>query len=102
VEFTTRQVQRLIIQKGAPGRDVEGEGAEGQTIEAAALAAPHESAHTGIEFAQFEWLGQVVIGAEIEATDAVVDLGTGRDNQNRCRTFAVAEFAQQFQPVHMW
>ena len=64
---------------------------------AAALAAPGEGAHPRLEFRQGERLGHVVVGAGVEAADALLDrIGRGEDQHGQQR----AARAQAPQHVH--
>jgi hypothetical protein len=69
------------------------------TAEAVAQPAPRERADAGFEFLQRERFGHVVIGAEIEAGDALLDaVGRGQD-QHRYGRAACTQPAQNLQPV---
>lgn len=63
-----------------------------------------ESADAEEEFAWAEGLGDVVVGAEFEACDAVVDLAFGGEHEDGDAVSAGvgAEFAEDAEAVHAW
>jgi len=64
-----------------------------------AVAAPDQRAGARLEFGQRERLGQVVVGTEVQAADAVVHRAVRGQDQHRQRVAARAQAPQHFQAV---
>jgi hypothetical protein len=66
-----------------------------------AQAAPRERAHPRLQLLQRERLGHVVVGAQVQALDALLDaVGRGED-QHRHAAAAPAQLAQHLEAVHL-
>jgi len=63
---------------------------------------PDERAQAGVELADVERFGQVVIGAAVEAGDAGVDAVAGGQHQHRYLRSTGAELLAQLQTVDEW
>src|SRR5690349_23606492 len=72
-ELARRHLDGLIVVEQAPCRDVEPQPPVNDAPALHAVAAPDQRAHTRLELRQVERLGHVVVGAEIEAGDAVLE-----------------------------
>jgi hypothetical protein len=59
-----------------------------------------QRAHAREQLAQRERLDQVVVGAHVQAGDAVVDLAARGEHQHRCVVAALAQAPAHLQPVH--
>src|SRR5438552_1457423 len=62
-------------------------------------AAPHQGAQAGQELGVREWLGQVVVGAAIEARDPVPNGVAGREHQHRGPDANVSQTATDLKAV---
>src|SRR5262245_44920845 len=60
---------------------------------------PHESPDARQELGERERLGQIVVGAEVQAPDAVLDLAAGRQYQDRRGPARAADFFQDLDAV---
>ena len=82
----------------ARGR-VEGEGPHPEHRSALPLPAPQERPHPGEQLVERERLGQVVVGAEVEASHAVGDAVARGQEQDRRLDAALAHGAHHAEPV---
>src|ERR1700722_16094630 len=57
---------------------------------------PQRGAHTGEQFVHPEWLGEVVVGAEIERLDLAGLIAAARQHDDGHAVVAAADHAQQF------
>ena len=65
------------------------------------LAAAQESANARQEFDEGEGLDQVIVGALFQAFDAIVERAAGAQDEHRRADFAVADFFEDLQAVHV-
>ncbi len=79
------QVAGLAVQAGHAGRQVDVQAAEAQHLVALLLGlqAAQQGLDAGLQLARLEGLGQVVVGTEFEAEDAVHRFAAGRQHQHR-------------------
>jgi hypothetical protein len=72
-DLARRQLERFSGEQGAPSRGVERQRAMGQQRAAARLAAPDQRPHARLQLGEIERLGEVVVGAEVETLDPVLE-----------------------------
>jgi hypothetical protein len=72
----------------------------GRRTAAAGAAPPVQGAQPGLEFVEVEGLGQVVVGAGVQADDAVADRAARGEDQHRRGQAAPARLLQHQQAVH--
>ena len=75
--------------------------AAGQRGRARVLAAPHQRPQPREQLGELERLGHVVVGAEVEAIDAVGDTVAGGQHQDRRPAAAPAQPCAGVEPVHV-
>jgi hypothetical protein len=63
------------------------------------LVAPENGAHASHQFPRVERLGQIIVGAQIQADDAVHVVGAGRQHEHR-HTALLAQLPQNLEAVH--
>ena len=78
---------------------VDDEVADLQRARAAARDAAHERAQPRKQLAEVEGLGQVVVGADVEAADAVADLSARGEHEDRRPALALAQRAADLEAV---
>ena len=61
-----------------------------------------QGAHPRNQFLHGKWFGQIIIRAELQARDTILDLGAGGEHQDTARNVTRAQPAQDFKPVHSW
>jgi len=61
-----------------------------------------QGADTGDQFLHGKWFGQIIIRAELQARDTILDLGAGGEHQDTARNVARTQPTQDFKPVHSW
>src|SRR5450759_3810943 len=66
-----------------------------------ALGAAHDGVNARHQFVLVEWLGHVVIGAEAETFDLVLDAGEAGEDQNRRLHLRDAQAAQHLEARHI-
>lgn len=81
LEFLRRQVEGVAVECGASSCDVDAETADRHL--GGGTRAAVQSAHTGQQLGQAEWLGDVVVGSGVQADDDVDLLGAGGEHENR-------------------
>ncbi len=64
------------------------------------LSPPQQRAATRFELAKVKGLGQVVVSADIQRTDAILDIGPRRKHQRRCVVATVAYAVQDGEAIH--
>ncbi len=99
-EFARREIEHLLVDVGAAPDLVVDQRAVADDGRAAAGAAPGQGAHPRFQFRQGERLGHVVVGAQVEALDALLDRVGGGEDQHRQQGRAGAQAAQHFQAGH--
>src|ERR1039457_6095880 len=65
------------------------------------LAAAQEGADAGQEFDEGEGLDEVIVGALFQAFDAIVEGAAGAQDEHRGADFAVADFFEDLEAVHV-
>ena len=80
------------------GCRVERQGAVFDERAGASGAPPQQGAQAGGQFVEVEGFDQIVVGAGVEAPDAVADRVAGGDDQYRHRIVALAPEGQRLQP----
>ena len=100
-ELARRQLERFATQRCATAGGVELERAVREHRAAARLAAADQRAQARLELGQIEGLGEVVVGAEVEALDALVEGVVGGEHQHRHARAAVAQPAQHFEAAEL-
>ena len=104
-QLARRQVHRLAVQAGAAAVGIDLQAAEGWRQArlpfgaASAWGAPRQRTHARFQFVQVEGLGQVVVGAGVQAQDAVADRAARGEDQHRRRQPGGARLGQHLQPV---
>jgi hypothetical protein len=66
-----------------------------------ALGTAHDGMDAGNQLILVEWLGHIVVGAEAEAADLVLDAGETRQDQDRRLDLGDAQRAQHLIPAHV-
>ncbi|MCY1361660.1 hypothetical protein D9M69_483320 [compost metagenome] len=94
-----RQRQRLAIERKAAGLAVEHQRAALQARVRAAAAAPDQRQQACFQLGDGEGLGQVVVGAEVEAAHAFVERVLRGQDQHRGAVVAPAHRLEHGQPV---
>ncbi len=83
-ELARRELRCLAEVRGFPGCRIEAELSIGQQRRRARALAAQHSAHPCQQFANFEGLDQIIVGAEIEPIDPVVDaIPRGHDDDGK-------------------
>ena len=65
------------------------------------LAAAQQRADARQQLDEGEGLDQVIVGALLQAFDAIVERAAGAEDQDRRADFAVADLLQHLQAVHI-
>jgi hypothetical protein len=78
-----RHVDLDVAAGDAPGRGVQHQVAGGEGGRGGVGAAPLQGAQPGEEFVERERLGEVVVGAGVQAGDAIGDLAAGGQHEHR-------------------
>ena len=92
---------RLIVAglRDAPGRRVDNDIAKGDHRDGGTVITTDQRAETGEQFLLHVRFRDIIIGAEIQAGDAIIDRVAGREHHDG-RPLGVPEAAQHFAPVH--
>jgi hypothetical protein len=88
-----------VVDGGHAPVQVEGEAPVAQDGCACAAVAADQCAHAGFEFAEGEGFGHVVVGAQVQAFDALLDGVGRRQDQDRQGRASLAQLAQHGQAV---
>jgi hypothetical protein len=99
-QLARRQVQHLVGDVGAAADLVVGQRTVFDDGGAAAGAAPGQGPHPRLQLGQRERLGHVIVGAQVEAVDALLDRIGRRQDQHRQQRGTRAQAAQHLQPGH--
>src|SRR5262249_2212186 len=100
-QLSRREIERLAVEhRPAPG-GVEAQGAVRQHRPAARMPTADQRAHACLQLGQLERLGGIVVGAQIEALDAVIQGIARSENQYRHARAAMAQPAQDLEAVEL-
>ena len=97
--FLAGQMQRLAVDFDRARVEIDRQLAGADDAVGMALAAADDGLDAGDQLAAVERLGQIIVGAEAEALDLVIELGEAGENQNRGRDARGAQAAQHFVAV---
>ena len=61
-----------------------------------------QGAHPRNQFLHRKWFGQIIIRAQLQARDTILDLAAGGEHQDTARNVARTQATQDFKPVHSW
>ena len=95
-----RKLQRLIVQRRHPAGRIERQRTVAQHGLRAGQRAAGERPHPRLQFGQGERLGHVVVGAEVEALDPLLDAVGGGQDQHRNLRVAPAQSPEHFEAGH--
>ena len=98
-ELATGQGQRCPADADLSCRGVKSKLATRQDVRSFRRSAPGQCPEAGEQFGEGEWLDQVVVCTDIEASDAVVDRIAGGQQQDRRPVARRAKFAAQTEPI---
>ena len=98
-ELTASHRHRRSTDAHFAGRRVESEITRGKDIRSLGRAATGQGAQPCEQLREGERLDEVVVGADIEATDAIVDRIARREQQDRRPVARGAELAAEAEPV---
>ena len=87
--------------EGSQGSDIQDEIGDFEYVFAAELPAPRQCADAREQFQEGKWLGEVIVGACIQATDNVGHGVARGEHQHGGFLLAVAKPAGHFQAVHL-
>src|SRR5512134_2598095 len=90
------ELERLAVQRSAPARGVERERAVSEQRAPARLTAPDEGPHARFQLRQVERLGEVVVGAQVESLDPVLERIERGEYQYRRPRAAAPQSPQDF------
>ena len=96
--FARREIDRLVVNADALGGHVDRESADRQAARGRRGAA-QQRAHARLEFGHRERLGQVVVGAEVEAVHAVLDRIARGQHQHAGRRAPRTQASQDLEAV---
>src|SRR5665213_563772 len=100
-EFARRQVDGNVVVEKPPRDGIEAQPAMRHLAAGVDLRALIRRAHAGLEFGQVERLGHVVVGAQVEPLDALVERVARGEDQYRDVRAPVAQPAQHAQAVDL-
>jgi hypothetical protein len=80
--FPLGQVQGLVVEPGPVGFFIQGQGAVFAAQIALAAAAPYQGVDAGQQLDRGEGLGEVVVGAQVEAAHALVEGVAGGEHEH--------------------
>ena len=84
-ELAGGQVQRSATADGGLSNEIDADRPEVQIADGFAgwLGTTQQRADAGQEFARAEWFDEIIVGARIEAGDAILDLALGGEHEDR-------------------
>src|SRR5438093_13361985 len=100
-QLARRQLDHLVVDVGHAAGGIEGQWPMLDDGGRGAQPAAAQPPDARFQLLQREGLGHVVVGAEIEALDALLDAVGRRENQHRQRRAARAQLAQHFEAVQL-
>ena len=100
--FTGGQVHRLPLGQETARGQVQHDAADRDLGRAQARLAAQQRPDAGLELGDLEGLDHVVVGPQVQASDAFLGRAAGGQDHHRGRVAAGAHAAQHLQPVHLW
>ncbi|ENN84081.1 hypothetical protein RHSP_79045 [Rhizobium freirei PRF 81] len=98
--FARRQRQGFARQIELSRPAVEHQVADGDFRSGPVVAAAHGGAYAGFQLGDLEGLGEIIVGAAVEACDAAIEAGIGCQDDDRHLVAALAQALQYRQSVH--
>src|ERR1700682_6294003 len=82
VELSSRELDRAPVSAHLARRFIHGEVLHLEQGPGARIAAPHYGPDPRQQLTEVEWLGQVIVGTDLEALDSVSELAPGRQDDH--------------------
>lgn len=98
--FLAGQWNRLTVHHSHPALGIKAQSAASQANIALNKLPPCQAADAGFQFGQMERLGQIIIGAGVQAFHLVRNFTAGRQNQNRRFQIGLSQCAQNCHSIH--
>ena len=98
-KFLGGEVDAFAVARDAPFHDVDFHVGDVQQVGFADRSAPQQGADPGHQFGKCKRFHQVVVGAQLQALDAVVDFVARGQEQHR-RRMGLAQFADHLPAIH--